>query len=74
MPLPRPIRQRSPIDTTVSAGNPSTIAANVALKFPESSGLAIDALIATGLVLFGITLVVNMLARSIIARAERGAR
>jgi phosphate transport system permease protein len=54
----------------VSASNPSTIAANIALQFPESSGLDINALIATGLVLFGITLVVNMAARAIISRSE----
>jgi len=36
----------------ISQANPSTIAANIALNFPESSGLAINALIATGLVLF----------------------
>jgi len=54
----------------VSSGNPSTIAANIALNFPESSGLDVNALIASGLVLFAITLVVNMAARAIIARAE----
>jgi phosphate transport system permease protein len=52
----------------ISQANPSTIAANIALDFPESSGLAINALIATGLVLFAITLVTNMGARAIIAR------
>jgi phosphate transport system permease protein len=52
----------------ISSSNPSTIAANVALQFPESSGLAVNALIASGLVLFGITLVVNMIARTIISR------
>ena len=52
----------------ISQANPSTIAANIALNFPESSGLAINALIATGLVLFAITLVTNMAARAIIAR------
>jgi phosphate transport system permease protein len=52
----------------ISQANPSTIAANIALNFPESSGLAINALIATGLVLFAITLVTNMAARTIIAR------
>jgi len=54
----------------ISQANPSTIAANIALDFPESSGLAINALIATGLVLFAITLVTNMGARWIIARHE----
>jgi len=55
----------------ISQANPSTIAANIALNFPESSGLAINALIATGLVLFAITLVTNMGARAIIARANQ---
>lgn len=54
----------------IGQANPSTIAANIALDFPESSGLAINALIATGLVLFAITLATNFLARLIIARAE----
>jgi phosphate transport system permease protein len=54
----------------ISQSNPSTIAANVALNFPESSGLAINLLIATGLVLFAITLATNFLARLIIARSE----
>ena len=48
--------------------NPSTIAANIALDFPESSGLAVNALVATGLVLFVITLLVNMAARAVINR------
>ncbi|MGN6276509.1 MAG: phosphate ABC transporter permease subunit PstC [Solirubrobacterales bacterium] len=55
----------------ISQANPSTIAANIALNFPESSGLAINALIATGLVLFAITLVTNMGARAIIARSNQ---
>ena len=40
----------------VSQENPTPIAANIALKFPESSGVDVNALIASGLVLFGITL------------------
>ena len=52
----------------VSSGNPSTIAANIALQFPESSGVAVNALIASGLVLFVITLLVNALARYIVNR------
>jgi len=52
----------------ISQANPSTIAANIALDFPESSGLAINTLIASGLVLFAITLVTNLGARAIIAR------
>jgi phosphate transport system permease protein len=52
----------------ISNDNPSTIAANIALKFPESSGIAINALVATGLVLFIFTFLVNFIARAIIAR------
>jgi phosphate transport system permease protein len=54
----------------ISSGNPSTIAANIALDFPESSGIDVNTLIASGLVLFGITLVVNMAARWVIARRQ----
>jgi phosphate transport system permease protein len=55
----------------ISAANPSTIAANIALDFPESSGVAVNALIASGLVLFAVTLVVNMAARAVINRQMR---
>ncbi len=48
--------------------NPSTIAANIALKFGESTGLELNALIATGLVLFVITFAVNYAARAVLAR------
>jgi phosphate transport system permease protein len=54
----------------VSQENPTPIAANIALKFPESSGLDVNALIASGLVLFGITLVVNMIARIVISKSN----
>jgi phosphate transport system permease protein len=54
----------------ISSANPSTIAANIALNFPESSGVAVNTLIASGLVLFAITLVVNMIARAIIDRTN----
>jgi phosphate transport system permease protein len=50
--------------------NPNTIAANIALSFPESFGLGTDTLIASGLVLFVITLVVNSMARYIINRRK----
>jgi len=52
----------------ISSVNTSTIAANIALDFPESSGLAVNALIASGLVLFVLTFVVNFAARAVIAR------
>ncbi|HLP22858.1 MAG TPA: phosphate ABC transporter permease subunit PstC [Microbacteriaceae bacterium] len=52
----------------LTSQNPNTIAANIALNFPEASGLGVNLLIATGLVLFVITLAVNMIARAIVAR------
>jgi phosphate ABC transporter, permease protein PstC len=52
----------------ISTQNPATIAANIALQFPESSGVTINVLIFTGLVLFLITLAVNLTARWFIAR------
>jgi phosphate transport system permease protein len=48
--------------------NPSTIAANIALQFAEASGTALNALVASGLILFVITLVINMLARYIVRK------
>ena len=52
----------------ISSDNPSTIAANIALQFPESTGIEVNVLIASGLVLFVITLVVNAIARWIVNR------
>jgi len=52
----------------ISSTNPLTIASNIALQFPESTGLGVNTLIATGLVLFVITLAVNMLARWVVSR------
>ncbi|HYN33568.1 MAG TPA: ABC transporter permease subunit, partial [Ilumatobacteraceae bacterium] len=57
----------------ISNQNPNTIAANIALKFPESSGLAVNRLIATGLVLFFVTFLVNSLARRIANAGFSGA-
>jgi phosphate transport system permease protein len=48
--------------------NPSTIAGNIALNFPEAHGIDVNALVATGLILFGITLVINSIARFIVNR------
>ncbi len=52
----------------ISGQNSPTIAANIALDFPESSGLAVNALIASGLVLFVVTFLVNAFARYIVNR------
>jgi phosphate transport system permease protein len=52
----------------LTSTNSNTIAANIALQFPEAGGNYTNLLIATGLVLFGITMVVNMIARWVISR------
>ncbi|MEY4477003.1 MAG: phosphate transporter permease subunit PstC [Actinomycetota bacterium] len=58
----------------ITPTNPSTIASTIALDFPEAAGLDVNALIAAGLVLFVITMAVNVTARNIITRnARKGA-
>ncbi len=52
----------------LTSNSASTIAADIALNFPESSGISTNTLIASGLVLFLITLIVNMIARWIVSR------
>jgi phosphate transport system permease protein len=52
----------------------NTIAANIATKFGESGVLGREALIASGLVLFAITLAVNMTARAVVYRSGRVTR
>ena len=52
------------------AANPPTIAGNIALNFPEAHGVGVNALIATGLILFVITLLVNSAARVVINRRK----
>jgi len=54
----------------IGSANPNTIAGNIALTFPESHGVAVNALIATGLVLFVITLVINSVARFVVNRRK----
>jgi phosphate transport system permease protein len=50
--------------------NPSTIAANIALSFPEAYGMNVNVLIATGLILFVVTFAVNAFARWIVSRRK----
>ena len=57
----------------ITNSNSNTIAANIALQFPESSGLEVNRLIATGLVLFIITFGVNALARRLADTGFSGA-
>ncbi len=56
------------------SANPQTIAANLALNFPEANTPQRDALIGSGLTLFVISLAVNFVARGIIARTGPNAR
>lgn len=50
------------------ASQNQTIAANIAAQFPEADDMGVSVLIATGLVLFVITFLVNFAARKIAAR------
>ena len=54
----------------LSSTNPSTIPANIALGIKEGSGLNINVLIASGLMLFVITFAVNFAARAIVNRRK----
>jgi phosphate transport system permease protein len=52
------------------SANSSTIAGNIALNFPEAHGIHVNALIASGLVLFVITLLINSIARIVVNRRK----
>jgi phosphate transport system permease protein len=54
----------------LTSQNPNTIAANIALQFPEASGIGVNTLIASGLVLFVITFIVNAIARFAVNRRK----
>ncbi|SIN95772.1 phosphate ABC transporter permease subunit PstC [Agromyces cerinus] len=62
----------SPVITfqLLTSVNPNTIAANIALSFPEAYGLNVNVLIATGLILFVVTFAVNAFARWIVSRRK----
>jgi len=51
----------------------NSVAALIALKFGEASGLSLSALMAAGLALFIVTLIVNFLASIVVARSRSGA-
>ncbi|MFE0460161.1 phosphate ABC transporter permease subunit PstC [Kitasatospora sp. NPDC058965] len=51
----------------------NSISALIALRFSESDSFSISGLMAAGLVLFGITLVVNVLAGLLVSRSRSGA-
>lgn len=52
----------------LTSSNPTPIPANIALNFPEAYSTGVNALIATGLVLFVVTFAVNATARWIVNR------
>lgn len=54
----------------LTSTNPSTIAANIALTFPEAYQVNINILIATGLILFVVTFAVNAVARWFVNRRK----
>lgn len=54
----------------IGSTNPSTIAANIALNFPESTGVQTNTLILSGLALFVITFAVNFAARAVVDRRK----
>ncbi len=54
----------------ISSQNPSTIAANIALNFGNASGMKVNVLIFSGLVLFVVSFIVNFLGRWVAARGQ----
>lgn len=61
------------ISPRVLEAGANSIAAHIALRFGEAQELGLSALMAAGLVLFGLTLVVNTLASLVVARSRSGA-
>jgi phosphate transport system permease protein len=55
----------------IGTASPATIAANIALNYKEATPQRQSLLIATGLVLFALTFVVNFAARWVLGRSER---
>lgn len=55
-----------------TASENQTIAANIAAQFPEADSMGVSTLIASGLVLFVITFIVNYIARRLTHRRSSG--
>lgn len=55
----------------ISSSNPATIASNIASNYKEGTQAKVTVLIATGLVLFLVTFLVNFAARWLVGRSER---
>ena len=66
------ISQLYQIRINVIEAGANSIAAQIANAFGESSGVALSALLAAGLVLFGVTLLVNLGAAAVVARSRSG--
>jgi phosphate transport system permease protein len=67
------ISQFFEIRANIIEAGANSIAAHIANAFGEASGIALSALLAAGLVLFMVTLLVNLGAASIISRSRSGA-
>ncbi|MGF1430140.1 phosphate ABC transporter permease subunit PstC [Kitasatospora sp. LaBMicrA B282] len=61
------------LNTHILQAGANSISALIALRFSESDGLSLSALMAAGLVLFALTLVVNVLAGIVVSRSRSGA-
>ncbi|MCU0269490.1 MAG: phosphate ABC transporter permease subunit PstC [Acidimicrobiales bacterium] len=61
------------IQTHILEPGGATVAATIANEFSEATPLGVSALMAAGLVLFVITLLVNMLANVVVSRSRSGA-
>jgi phosphate transport system permease protein len=55
----------------IGTAAPATIASNIALNYKEATPSRQSLLIATGLVLFAVTFLINFLARWVVGRNER---
>ena len=66
------ISQLFEIRPNIIEAGANSIAAQIANAFGESSGVALSALLAAGLVLFGVTLLVNLGASAVVARSRSG--
>jgi phosphate transport system permease protein len=55
----------------ISSSNPASIASNIASNYKEGTPGKVQVLIATGLILFLVTFIVNFAARWVVARSDR---
>lgn len=67
------ISPRFEINLNVLEAGGNSVAALIALRYSESSGFGLSALMAAGLALFSLTLVINFTASAFVARSRSGA-